>query len=339
MIAHVIQRLISAERVEPGELEAALHEIMSGNAEPAQLGGLLVALAARPVDAGLLAAAARVMRAHRVAVEPPVRPAFDTCGTGGDGAGTFNVSTATAMVVAAAGVPVAKHGNRGVSSPVGSADVLEAAGARPVQTAAGATKLLMETGFVFLFAPAFHPAMRHVAPARRALGIRTIFNLLGPLANPAAVEQQLLGVYDAAMTETLAQALRALGAESALVVHCEGVDEIGLHGVTTGHRLRGGEVEPFRLAPEDLGLQRAPCVAIAGGDAAGNLRILQRVLGGEPGPHADIVALNAAAALEVCGRVPDLRQGLAEAREILVSGAARGVLDLYIEHSRKAEAP
>ena len=333
MIQKLIHSILAGDGVDPKALEDSLHTIMQGDAEPVQVAGLLVSLATQPVEAQTLAAAARALRAHRVAIHPNVRPVVDTCGTGGDGAGSFNISTAAAMVVAAAGAAVAKHGNRGVSSPVGSADVLEASGCSLDLGAERARELLDATGFVFLFAPAFHPAMAHVAPVRRSLGVRTLFNLLGPLANPALAECQLIGVYDSALTEVMAGALRELGSQSALVVHCAGLDEIGLHAVTRGHRLRDGRIEPFELDPSELGLETAPIDALKGGDAARNAALLHAALSGQPGPHTDIVALNAAAALEVAGTVPGLPEGLEVARDCIRSGAAVRVLERYAQSS------
>jgi len=337
MLTELTRRALAGEHLEAKAIEEALDHVMQGSADPVQLAGFLVALAARPPEAFVLAAAARAMSAHRVVVRAEVRPLIDTCGTGGDGAGTFNVSTAAAFVVAAAGAAVAKHGGRGVSSRVGSADVLEAAGCGLSLSGDEAKSILDSTGFVFLYAPAFHPAMRHVAPVRKSLGIRTIFNLLGPLSNPALAERRLLGVYDARLTGVMAEALRELGCEAALVVHCEGLDEIGLHAPTTGHRLRGGRVEPFQLDPRDLGVERAGLDALRGGDdAATNAEILRRALTGEGGALSDIVALNAAAALELCGMVEDMGEGLALARKKMASGAALRTLDRYAASSRRA---
>ena len=340
MIAGLIQHIVAGNRPEPERLERALDQIMRGGADPELVSGLLVALARVEIDAPLLAAAARSLRSHRLAIHPNVRPVVDTCGTGGDGLNTFNISTAAAMVVAAAGATVAKHGNRGVSSPVGSADVLEAAGCRLELSPAAAQKLLDATGFVFLFAPIYHPAMAHVAPVRKALGIRTIFNLLGPLCNPALAERQLLGVFDPELTERMAGALLELGSQAALVVHCAGLDEIGLHAVTTGHRVRAGRVEAVRIDPAALGIAPAPVEALrAPGDAAGNLKLLEGALAGTGGPHSDVVALNAAAALELAGTVGSLEQGLARAREKMASGAALRVLERYAQSSSRQAGP
>ncbi|MGH9336333.1 MAG: anthranilate phosphoribosyltransferase, partial [Vicinamibacteria bacterium] len=282
-----------------------------------------------------LSACARAMRAHRIAVSTEVRPLVDTCGTGGDRTGTFNVSTAAALVVAAAGGAVAKHGNRSVSSQAGSADVLEASGAVLSLGPREAARALDATGFAFLFAPVFHPAMANVAPVRKALGIRTLFNLLGPLANPALAQRQLLGVYDPAMTRVMAEALLELGCESALVIHCDGLDEIGLHGVTRGHFVNDESVTSFSLDPRDLGLPRAPLEALKGGDAAMNAEILKQVLEGETGPRADVVAINAAAALGVAGLTRDLAEGIDVAREVLKNGSASRVLARYVETSQR----
>ncbi|MCK5943642.1 MAG: anthranilate phosphoribosyltransferase, partial [Planctomycetes bacterium] len=241
-VQQLLRDVVAGEPVDASLLEDVLHEAMAGACEPVALGALLAALACREPEADWLVAGARALRNHGVAVRPQVRPLVDTCGTGGDGSGTFNVSTATAFVVAGAGCAVAKHGNRGVSSPVGSADVLEALGVQLEQTPQRAKELIDAVGFAFLFAPAFHPAMRHVVPIRRALGVRTLFNLLGPLASPACAEFQLVGVYAPSLTKVVAEALHKLGSQGAMVVHCDGVDEIGLHGTTVAHVLRDGRI-------------------------------------------------------------------------------------------------
>jgi anthranilate phosphoribosyltransferase len=336
MISQLIEDLLSEDPVEPMRLEDALHRIMLGDVPEAQTAGLLVALRTREPDAATLAACARAMRAHRLAVHAEVRPLIDTCGTGGDKAGTFNISTAAALVVAAAGGAVAKHGNRSVSSRAGSADVIEASGCSLDVGPQGARRLLDATGFAFLYAPVFHPAMANVAPVRRALGIRTLFNLLGPLANPALAGCQLLGVYDPSLTEVMAEALRELGTEAAWVVHCDGLDEIGLHGVTRGHLVKDGSIQPFTLNPEELGLGAAPLDALRGGEAEENAVILRSVLEGEKGPRSDVVALNAAAALYVSGLARDVSEGLDSARDALESGRALRVLERYAESSQRA---
>jgi anthranilate phosphoribosyltransferase len=338
VIPELIEKLLRGEPAEPSALEDALHRIMMGEVPEPLTAGLLVGLRVREPNASTLAACARAMRAHRIAVATEVRPLVDTCGTGGDRTGTFNISTAAALVVAAAGGAVAKHGNRSVSSQAGSADVLEASGAVLSLGPREAARALDATGFSFLFAPVFHPAMANVAPVRKALGIRTLFNLLGPLANPALAQRQLLGVYDPSMTRVMAEALAELGCESALVIHCEGLDELGLHGVTEGHCVNEGRVSAFRLDPRDLGVARAPLDALRGGDATTNASILRTVLEGEGGPRADVVALNAAAALGVAGLTRDLAEGLDVAREVLRNGGASRVLARYVETTKRLAA-
>ena len=336
MIAPLLETLLSGEAADSGALETALHRILAGEADVAQTAGLLVALRINEPDAATLAACARALRGHRKAVMSQVRPLVDTCGTGGDKSGTFNISTASALVVAAAGGAVAKHGNRSVSSITGSADVLEACGA-PLHLEPGqASRILDSTGFVFLFAPAFHPAMAHVGPARRALGIRTLFNVLGPLANPALADRQLIGVYDPSLTETVAGALAELGSASALVVHCEGLDEIGLHATTRGHALNDGKVTPVEIRVSELGLREASIEELRGGATSENMEILRAVLSGEDeGPKRDVVAANAGAALTVAGLAPDLQAGVRTALETLTAGRALRTLERYVETSMR----
>ena len=336
MIAPLLETLLSGESADSGALESALHRILSGESDVAQTAGLLVALRVSKPDAATLAACARALRSHRKAVMSQVRPLVDTCGTGGDKSGTFNISTASALVVAAAGGAVAKHGNRSISSITGSADVLEACGA-PLHLEPGqASRILDSTGFVFLFAPAFHPAMAHVGPARRALGIRTLFNVLGPLANPALAERQLIGVYDPSLTETVAGALAELGSASALVVHCDGLDEIGLHATTRGHSLSDGEVRPVEIRVSELGLRAASIDELRGGGTTENAQILRAVLSGkDQGPKRDVVAANAGAALTVAGLAPDLETGVRTALATLSSGRALRTLERYVETSMR----
>ncbi|MEC8252303.1 MAG: anthranilate phosphoribosyltransferase [Planctomycetota bacterium] len=337
-VKQLLRDVVAGQPVDASRLEDVLHEAMAGVCDPVALGALLAALACRKPEADWLVAGARALRSHGVAVRPQVRPLVDTCGTGGAGSGTFNVSTATAFVVAGAGCAVAKHGNRGVSSPVGSADVLEALGVQLEQTPQRAKELIDAFGFAFLFAPSFHPAMRHVAPIRRALGVRTLFNLLGPLASPAYAEFQLVGVYAASLTGVVAEALQKLGSQGAMVVHCDGVDEIGLHAVTEGHVLCDGAIEPLRIAPEELGLQRAGLDALQGaGDKEGNAELLRRALRGDGGACSAVVAATAAAALHLAGRAPTLRDGVAMAQEVMAKGTAERVLARYAESSRCGE--
>ena len=282
-IPSVLKAIMSGRKPSGEELEAALHPILRGEAEDVQVAGLLVGLATQPVDGPTLAAAARVLRTHRVAVPSEVRPLIDTCGTGGDGSGTFNISTAAALVVSAAGGAVAKHGNRGVSSKVGSADVLEALGCRLDLSPTAASDLLNATGFVFLFAPSFHPAMRHVGPVRKALGVRTIFNLLGPLSNPALAEHQLLGVFDPSYTRPMAVALAELGSTGAIVVHCDGMDEIGISSPTHVAELKNGEVSSYTITPSDFGMETASLEELKVDSAEQSLATIQAVLAGRVG--------------------------------------------------------
>lgn len=334
-IPFLLRELAAGRAASPERFAAAVGRAMAGEADPVAFGGLLAALTMRPVEAELLAAAAGVIRQRAVRVHAEVRPLVDTCGTGGDGANTFNISTAAACVVAGTGCAVAKHGNRAVSSAVGSADVLGAAGCVLDLEPSASRTALDAVGFVFLFAQRHHPAFRHLAPVRKSLGVRTIFNLLGPLCNPAGADRQVVGVYDPAVTLAVAEALRDLGSEGALVVHCEGLDELGLHAVTSGHRLHDGRIEPFTLDARELGLEPAPLSALRGGDLETNLGLLRSALGGDDGARSDAVALNAGAALWVAGQSPDLGNGVELARATMQSGAATRVLQRYAETSQR----
>ncbi len=337
MIPALVHEILLGHPIDPRRIEGAIHALMRGGHDDVETAALLTALAARPLQPQVLAAAARALREHGTTIRPQVRPLVDTCGTGGDGAGTFNISTATALVLAGAGLAVAKHGNRAVTSRVGSADVLEAAGCSVQLPPAACRRLLDATGFAFLFAPVFHPAMRHVASVRRRLRIRTLFNVLGPLANPAGAEFQLLGVYAPELTEVVACALADLGSRGALVVHCDGLDEIGLHAPTLGHRVRDGRVEPFRLDPTEHGVARVGVDRLAGGDLSTNFAILRDSLSGGAGSCADAVAVNVAAALEISGRVATFGEGLELARSLLAAGAGQRVLERYAEASRREQ--
>ncbi len=317
-------------------LEAAFGEIMDGQADPLVAAGLLVALRTKGETVGELVAAARAMRARAAHAPIPPGKAIDTCGTGGDGLHTFNISTTAAFVAAGAGVPVAKHGNRAASSRSGSFDVLQALGVEPDLAVDDAARVFERIGISFFYARRAHPAMRHLAPIREALRMRTVMNCLGPLLNPLGVARQLVGVYDGALVETIAQALSALGAERALVVHGEdGLDELSTTAATQVARLEGGRVQVERVEPEHYGLPRAALEQLRGGDAARNAEMLRGVLGGEAGAPRDIVLLNAGAALWVAGAVDELGAGIAAARESIDTGAARAKLDAMIEETRR----
>ena len=304
----------------------AMGAVMDGEATPAQLAALLVALRMRGETVDELAGFATAMRERVLRVEAP-DGAIDVVGTGGDGSGTFNISTTSAFVVAAAGVPVAKHGNRAITSRSGAADVLEALGVRIDHDAASAAAALRAHRFAFLFAPGFSPAMRHAGPTRREIGVRTAFNLLGPLTNPAGARRQLLGVGDAAAAPRIAEVVARLGTERTLVVHGAGVDELPLDGSGVIHDVSPAGIERSTVDPLDYGLARAPLAALAGGTAAENAAIVEAVLGGERGPRRDVVLLNAGAALVAAGRVGRLAEGIELAAATIDEGAAARLLD------------
>jgi anthranilate phosphoribosyltransferase len=333
-------RLAVARQEVPGEtLEAAFGEIMDGAATPAQIAGLLVALRTKGESVGEIVAAARALRARAECAPLPDPRCIDTCGTGGDDAGTLNVSTIAAFVVAGAGVPVAKHGNRAASSLAGSADVLEALGVETDLPIAVAARLVGEVGIGFLYARRAHPAMRYAAPVRAELGLRTIMNCLGPLLNPVGARRQLVGVYDAALVVPLAEALGRLGAERALVVHGDdGLDELTTTRTSTTAFWDGRRVTPGRVDPDRLGIPRAKPDQLRGGDAARNAEIALAVLQGERGAARDIVLLNAAAALQVAEAAASLDEGLALAAGSVDSGAARARLEALRERSQAAGA-
>ena len=319
-----VAKVVRGERLSEEEAGTAMGTIMDGQATPAQIGALLAAMAVRGETEDEVVGFARTMRARAV----PLRAAgaLDTCGTGGDGAGTFNISTVASLVVAACGVPVAKHGNRSASGRCGSADVLEALEVRVEAPPESAQRCLDETGWTFLFAPSFHAATRHAVAPRRELGVPTAFNLLGPLTNPAFPEAQVVGVPRPELTAFLARCLLRLGVARAWVVHGSGLDELSLAGPTRVTALADGAIRELNVEPEDAGLARCPAHALSGGDAKANAGIAETILGGERGPRRDVVLLNAAAALLVAGRVSALRDGAAEAGDAIDSGRAAALL-------------
>ena len=322
----VLARLARGESLSAEESEAAFGVIMEGEATPAQIAGLLMAMRVRGETVAELVGAVRAMRSRMIAVAAP-SGAIDVCGTGGDGAGTLNVSTAVAFVVAACGVPVAKHGNRALSSRSGGADVLAELGVDVDLPFERLTALIEEAGCAFLFAPRHHAALRHAAGPRVELGTRTIFNLLGPLANPARVKRQLTGTFEPRWARPMAETLGELGTERAWIVHGQGLDELALAGESEVVELHGGQLRQFRVVPEDAGLARAPLSAIQGGDRVENAAALERLMRGERGAYRDTVLLNAAAALIVADRAGDLRGGVEQAGRALDEGAALARLD------------
>ena len=335
MFATLLEKLHQRQDLTVDEADAAMGAIMDGRATAAQIAGLLVGLRAKGERPAEIVGLARAMRAHAVPLSRPRPEAFDTCGTGGDGAGTFNVSSLAALVLAACGVPVAKHGNRSVSSRCGSADVFEALGVDVAAPPARVERCLDVAGVAFFFAPTFHPSMRHAAPARRELGIRTAFNLLGPLTNPAQPGRQLVGVPRPDMTELVARALALLGVERAWVVHgADGLDEISTCGYTKVSECRAGLVHTFYVHPSDVGLPKASREALGGGDAATNAALAREVLAGRPGAARDIVLLNAGAGLLIAGRAASMREGLDRAAAALDDGAAAATLDRMVRASR-----
>ncbi|RJK97386.1 anthranilate phosphoribosyltransferase [Paracoccus siganidrum] len=318
---------IAASRPLTGtEAEAAFSALFDGAATPAQIGGILMALRVRGETVDEIAAAARAMRHRMNRIHAPAG-AIDIVGTGGDGKGTLNISTATAFVVAGAGVPVAKHGNRNLSSKSGAADALTQMGINVMGGPAVAQQAISRAGICFMMAPMHHPAMRHVGPPRAELGTRTVFNLLGPLTNPASVRRQLTGAFSSEWIRPMAEVLRDLGSDAAWLVHgSDGTDEISIAGETHVAALADGRIAEFTVTPEDAGLPRHPFEAIIGGDPAHNAAAFRALLAGEPGAYRDAVLLNAAAALIIAGKAPDLRDGAAIAAESIDSGAARAKL-------------
>jgi anthranilate phosphoribosyltransferase len=329
MIPELLHKLVLRESLTSDEMRACVGAIMEGAATPAQIGAFLVALRMKGETVEEVTGAALAMRDHVTPVRAPAgRPLVDTCGTGGDASGTFNISTGAALVAAAAGACVAKHGNRAVSSRAGSADVVEALGVAVDAPLHLVEESLARHDFGFLFAQKLHPALRHAAVPRRELGVRTLFNLLGPLCNPAGATAQVMGVFDAAWVEPLCAVLQNLGARRAMVVHgLDGMDEITLSADTKVAQLEGGRIQVRTLSPEALGLVRVDRQALRGGDAAENAAIIRRLLEGTRGPAREVVLLNAAAALCVAELAGDLREGMERCARAVDGGAALATLD------------
>ncbi|MGH9163745.1 MAG: anthranilate phosphoribosyltransferase [Vicinamibacteraceae bacterium] len=335
MFRTLLERLLRHEDLSTDATEAAMAAIMRGDAGAATIAGFLVALRAKGERPAEIVGLARAMRAAAVPLASRVDEAFDTCGTGGDGAGTINVSSLTALVVAAAGVPVAKHGNRSVSSQCGSADVFEALGVRIDAPPAVVERSLRTAGIAFFFAPTFHPAMRHAAPVRKELGVRSAFNLLGPLTNPAGARRQLVGVPRPELTELVARTLGLRGSEHVWVVHAaDGLDELSTTGYSKVSECRHGVMRTFYVHPSDFGLPKGELADLSGGDAATNARIAGAVLQGQAGPARDIVLLNAGAALFIAGRAASVHEGIQLAATTLDEGQAAGILDRMVDASQ-----
>jgi len=325
----LLAKLAAGQRLSEDESAQAFDRMMSGDATPAQMGAFLMALRLRGETVEEITGAARTMRAKAAHITAPAG-AIDTVGTGGDGVGTFNISTAAALVVAGCGVPVAKHGNRAFSSKSGAADILAALGVNIDAEAAVVERAISDAGIGFLMAPRYHSAMRHVGPTRVELGTRTIFNILGPLSNPAGARRQLVGVFAPNWVRPVADVLGKLGSERAWVVHGEGLDELTTTGTTLVAELKDGKVSSFEVTPEDAGLPRARLDDIKGGDPAANAAHMTQLLDGRRGPLRDIVLLNSAAALIVAGRARDLRQGADQAADAIDQGKARRVLEKLV---------
>jgi anthranilate phosphoribosyltransferase len=336
-IRDTISRLMERQDLTPEEAGGVMGAIMEGSTTQSQTGAFLTALHMKGETPDEIAAFARVMRQHAITVAPATQKTLvDTCGTGGDGTHTFNISTASALVAAGAGIPVVKHGNRSVSSTCGSADVLSALGVNITVDPVRQAKIVEQVGIAFFFAPAHHPAMRHVMPVRQELGCRTVFNILGPLANPAGAQAQVLGVYNPDLTQPMAEVLRILGISRAMVVHGSGLDEITTTGDTCVCELNGGNVRNYTLNPAMFGIAQASLPDLRGGDAQENARIIREILAGEKGAGRDIVLMNAGAAICIGGQARDLHEGIAHAGSSIDSGSAGARLDALVDATRSA---
>jgi len=334
----LLAQVAQGKSLSENEAETAFDIIMSGNATPSQMGAFLMALRVRGETVNEITGAARIMRAKAVSIDAPPG-AIDTCGTGGDASGSFNISTASALVVAGCGVPVAKHGNRALSSKSGSADVLTALGVNIDADLAIVRRCLWEIGIGFLMAPRHHSATRHVAPTRVELGTRTIFNLLGPLSNPAMASRQLVGVFEPEWVKPMAEVLGRLGSERAWVVHGAGLDELTTAGKTTVAALENGKVETFDVVPEDFGLKQARIEDLSGGEPQHNASLMRDLFDGRGGPLRDIVLLNSGAALMISGRAASVESGIQLAAQSLDSGSARGVLEELVARTNVSVRP
>lgn len=334
MIREAISLIVSGRSLTTEEAAQVMEEIMAGEVTPAQFGAFVTALRLKGETVDEIVGLAKTMRAKAIAVTI-AEPVVDTCGTGGDGLHTFNISTAAAFVAAGAGLKVAKHGNRAMSSQCGSADVLAALGVKIDLNAEQVRRCLEEVGMGFMFAPVFHPAMKYAAAPRREIGIRTVFNIIGPLTNPAGAKAQVLGVADGSLLEKLASVLQSLGCNHALVVHGEdGLDEITITGKTRVCELKNGRIESYTISPGDFGLSQASLEDLKGGNADENAALLQRIMAGDSGPQRDVVLMNAAAVLLSGERVGTLQEGISLAEEVIDSSQALTKLEQLIEFSQ-----
>ncbi|NOU63010.1 anthranilate phosphoribosyltransferase [Paenibacillus sp. LMG 31461] len=333
-IQQALGKVISGNHLSREEARSVMSEIMDGEATQAQIGSLLTALRIKGETFEEITGFAETMRSKAVQVNVHQSDLLDTCGTGGDGADTFNISTTAAIVASAGGIRVAKHGNRAMSSKSGSADVLEALGVKITLSGEQAAKCLERTGICFMFAQAYHQSMKHVAAPRKELGFRTVFNLLGPLTNPAGADRQVLGVFDRTKTEMLAQSLQALGLKRAMVVASEdGLDEFSISAPTKVSELKSDLISTYTITPDDLGLRAHSIKDVAGGDASLNAEIIRHIFAGEKGPYRDIVLANAAACFYVTGHVGTLQQGVKFAADVIDSGRAEQKLQDLIQYT------
>ena len=328
MIKEALAKIVDGNDLDMAETEGVMSEIMSGNATPAQIGAFITALRIKGETAEEIAGCARIMRENALHVNPKRDDVVDTCGTGGDSSGTFNISTTVAFVAAGAGLGVAKHGNRSITSQCGSADLMEALGIKIDLTPEQVAQCVDDVGIGFCFAPAFHPAMKYATPVRQEIGLRTVFNILGPLANPARARRQLIGIYSADLTETLAKVLLAMESEHAFVVHgAGGIDELSITGINRVSELKNGFVKTYDLDPGQLGLGKANMSDLLGGTLQENAEITRSILGGEKGPKRDVVLLNASAVLVAGGKTDDFSEGISLAAEVIDSGKALQKID------------
>ncbi len=336
MIVEAIRKVVERENLGTEEAVSVMEEIMSGNATEAQIASFITALRMKGETVEEITGFAKVMREHAVRISPAAEELIDTCGTGGDAPNTFNISTATAFVAAGSGLKVAKHGNRSVSSQCGSADVLEELGVNIELAPEAVAECINEVGIGFLFAPSLHKAMKYAIGPRRQIGIRTVFNILGPLTNPAFATAQVLGVYDSSLVEVMARVLGNLGSKHALVVHgADNMDELSNTGESLVAEFKAGKVVAYSVEPEQVGLTRCKIDDLAGGDKSENAKIIRSILSGETGPRRDAVLLNAAAALVAADGADDLKGGLKAAAQSIDSGAAMEKLEKLIEFSNR----